>query len=166
MKLENDNHIYRDVYMILKNSNSTGISFLEKSFFILPQEAVKGYPEKLIHIGHHIRKRRIELGMSQRELAKLFEVTEETIYNWENGKKTPALKFIPKIIAFLGYVPFRCESEDLIERLKFYKFINGLTVEELAERLSKHPDQVRAWLTGRRKPSRKNEETIRKFLEK
>jgi len=118
----------------------------------------------LDHLGKHIRKRRLELGLTQKEVGEFFGVSEETIYNWESGKKQPDLKLMPKVIKFLGYIPFEPEGDDLISRLKFYKLVNGLTVEELAEKISKHPDQVRAWLTGRRKPSRKNEKWLEEFL--
>lgn len=149
--------------IILKNSYSTRSPFIEISLFILPQKLIKGYPEKLDHLGKHVKKRRLELELMQKEVGKFFGISEETIYNWESGRNQPDIKLIPKIIKFLGYVPFEPEGGDLISRLKFYKLINGLTVEGLAERLSKHPDQVRAWLTGRRKPSRKNEKWIEGF---
>ena len=150
--------------IILKDSFLTVTSFLKVSLSILPQELIKGYPEKLNHLGEHVRKRRLELGLTQKEVGKFLGVSEETVYNWESGKKQPDVKLIPKIIKFLGYVPFEPEGDDLISRLKFYKLINGLTVEGLAERISRHPDQVRSWLTGRRKPSRKNEKWIEEIL--
>ncbi len=116
------------------------------------------------HLGEHIRKKRLELGLTQKEVGKIFGVSEEAVYNWESGRSRPDLKLVPKIIKFLGYIPFKPEGDDLISRLKFYRLVNGLTVEELAERISKHPDQVRVWLTGRRKPSEKNRKWLEEFL--
>jgi len=150
--------------MILKDSCSIGTPLLKVSISILPQEIIKGYPEKVERLGEHIRKRRLELGLTQKEVADTFGVSKDTICNWEKGKSFPDLKVIPKIIKFLGYNPFRPEGDDLISRLKFYRLVNGLTVEELAERISKHPDQVSAWLAGRRKLSKKNRKWLEEFL--
>jgi len=45
----------------------------------------KDYPANPKTIGEHIRKRRMDLGLMQREVAKIIGVTESTIWNWENG---------------------------------------------------------------------------------
>lgn len=41
------------------------------------------------------------------EVAKIIGVTESTVWNWEHGTE-PELRNMPKIIEFLGYVPFEC----------------------------------------------------------
>ena len=114
--------------IILKNSYSTRSPFIEISLSILPQKLIKSYPEKLDHLDKHVKKRRLELELMQKEVGKFFGISEETIYNWESRRNQPDIKLIPKIIKFLGYVSFEPEGDDLINRLKFYKFINGLTV--------------------------------------
>lgn len=67
-------------------------------------------------IGEHIRKRRFDLGLLQIEVTKQIGVTKSTVWNWEHGTE-PKLRHIPKIIEFLGYMPFECQG-DTIGRLK------------------------------------------------
>jgi len=55
-------------------------------------------------LGEKLRRRRIELGLQQKEVAARLGVTASTVWNWEHGwaiRKT----FIPRIFAFLGYNP-------------------------------------------------------------
>jgi transcriptional regulator with XRE-family HTH domain len=58
-------------------------------------------------LGEHIRKRRLELRLSQKEAAKRLGYRWTTVLNWENGKRKPGVERIPDIIAFLGYDPFQ-----------------------------------------------------------
>lgn len=72
----------------------------------------RGYPEKPESIGGHIRKRRMDLGLFQREVAAMVGVKTESVYGWERGVE-PELRFMPNIITFLGYVPFHCPKDTL-----------------------------------------------------
>lgn len=65
-------------------------------------------------------------------------VTESTVWNWEHGRE-PELKYIPKIIEFLSYVPFEY-PEDPIGRLRYFKLVNGLSYERLNELMGKDPE--------------------------
>jgi len=58
-------------------------------------------------LGEQIKKRRLELGLSQKEASKVLGVTSFTVLNWEKGKTEPLPQFMPKIILFLGYDPAR-----------------------------------------------------------
>lgn len=44
------------------------------------------YPKKLITLGDHIKATRLDRGLFQKDLAKLWDCTESTIYNWENDR--------------------------------------------------------------------------------
>lgn len=44
-----------------------------------------GYPQELLTIGDHIRKKRMDLGLLQREVAAKIGVAESTVWNWEHG---------------------------------------------------------------------------------
>jgi len=96
----------------------------------------------------------MDLGLLQREVAEVIGVKEYSIYNWERGIE-PELRFVPKIIEFLGYVPFDC-PDDTLGKLAYYKRINGLSYEKLAARVGIHFEQIQAWLTGRTRPNRKS----------
>ncbi|MDI6889485.1 MAG: helix-turn-helix transcriptional regulator [Thermodesulfovibrionales bacterium] len=85
-----------------------------------------------------MRKRRLDLGLLQIEVARMIGVTESTVWNWEHGRE-PELKYIPKIIEFLSYVPFEY-PEDPIGRLRYFKLVNGLSYERLNELMGKDPE--------------------------
>ena len=56
-------------------------------------------------IGEHIKKRRLELGFEQEQVAAEVGVTWLSVSNWERGIYRPAKKAMVPIIAFLGYDP-------------------------------------------------------------
>lgn len=49
--------------------------------------------------------RRLELNLLQREVAQRLGVKTDTILNWEHNRTTPTLRYLPRVIAFLGYDP-------------------------------------------------------------
>lgn len=56
-------------------------------------------------IGEHIKRRRLELHLLQRDVAGLIGVHPESVKNWERGVLKPMIRHLPKIIEFLGYTP-------------------------------------------------------------
>jgi transcriptional regulator with XRE-family HTH domain len=66
---------------------------------------IPGYPATLDHIGHHLRRRRLDLGLCQKEAAHRLGVHPGGLGNWEHGRTTPADRFMPTVIRFLGYNP-------------------------------------------------------------
>lgn len=56
-------------------------------------------------LGEQIKKRRLELGLSQKEVGDMLGVTSFTVLNWEKGKTEPLPQFVSKIILFLGNDP-------------------------------------------------------------
>ncbi|MGH9632865.1 MAG: helix-turn-helix domain-containing protein, partial [Bryobacteraceae bacterium] len=77
--------------------------------------ANEAYPKSLVTIGDHIRKKRLELGLKQRDLAALIGVDKMSIWNWENNESRPALRYVPAVIRFLGYDPLP-EIPDALDR--------------------------------------------------
>ena len=65
----------------------------------------KAYPKQLLTIGDHVRKRRLDLKLFQRELAEMVGVQEVDVCKWENNKVMIPESCQEKIIAFLGYNP-------------------------------------------------------------
>lgn len=59
------------------------------------------YPEVPKTLGEHLKKRRIERGMSTWDLAGEFRVCQATINNWEGDRSVPAIRFDPAIARFL-----------------------------------------------------------------
>jgi DNA-binding XRE family transcriptional regulator len=66
----------------------------------------KGYPTSPKTVGEMIRKRRLDLGLLQREVAVRIECDTDTVTNWEKGRSTPDLKHVAKLVEFLGINPF------------------------------------------------------------
>jgi DNA-binding XRE family transcriptional regulator len=52
-----------------------------------------------------VKKRRLDLGLLQKEVAEKIGPDPWTIANWEKGKTEPGARIIPAIIGFLGYDP-------------------------------------------------------------
>jgi transcriptional regulator with XRE-family HTH domain len=52
-----------------------------------------------------MRKRRLDLGLLQREVALRIGVDVTSVNNWERGRASPNLRAIPAVIRFLGYTP-------------------------------------------------------------
>jgi transcriptional regulator with XRE-family HTH domain len=116
-----------------------------------------------VTLGDHLRRRRLELGLYQKDVAVRLGVTPSTIWNWEHGMD-PEIRFIPRIIGFLGYVPFDC-PEDTLGKLSWFKKVKGLSCEKLGELLGRGTEQLEDWLSGKVRPNRKNEEIIDTFLQ-
>ncbi len=117
---------------------------------------------KPITLGDHLRRRRIELGLYQKDVATRLGVTTSTVWNWEN-RGSVDLRFTPRVIEFLGYNPIP-QPEDLLEKLAWYKQVNGLTLEQLGAKMGRDPEQLADWLSGRHFPCRRNREEIEEFL--
>jgi transcriptional regulator with XRE-family HTH domain len=126
-----------------------------------PEELVK----EPVTLGDHMRRRRLELGLYQKDVAAQIGVTTSTIWNWENNWSSITLSCMPKVIEFLEYnpVPF---PEDLMERLAWYKQVKGLSLEQLGAEMGRDPEQLSDWLSGRHNPCRRNREAIENFLKK
>lgn len=52
-------------------------------------------------LGEQIKKKRLELNLSQKEVGKMLGVTSFTVLNWEKGKTELLGRFMPKVVLFL-----------------------------------------------------------------
>lgn len=80
------------------------------------------YPRELRTLGDHLRKRRFDLGLRQRDVARLLGVDEMTVNNWERGRTTPAPRLREGIIAFLNWAPLKPVREKSIEPMPALPF--------------------------------------------
>ena len=125
----------------------------------------RAYPLELKTIGDHLRKRRLDLGLLQREVAKEIGVTTCTIQYWETNRVVPALRFRPRIVSFLGYDP--CEEsvpDSAGGRIKAYRERFGLSRKKLAALLDIDGSTVAGWETHKHTPMKKSLELIERFL--
>ena len=116
---------------------------------------MSGYPQIIKRVGDHLRKRRLDLKLLQKEVADRIGVDEITIYYWENNRVKPSLTSIPKIIEFLGYIPFDTESNSLGEQIVIYRRIHGLSQRKLARFLGIDYTSIGHWERGEHWPSKK-----------
>ncbi len=121
------------------------------------------YPKELKTLGNHIRKSRLNQGLTQRQVAGIIGVNKGTIGNWEIGVTQPAVHCISKIIDFLGYAPY-CPPKSLGERLIQARKSLGLTQKQLAKILGVDPTSIRDWECGVHKPVKKSLKIIQKFF--
>jgi DNA-binding XRE family transcriptional regulator len=105
----------------------------------------KAIPKELVSYGDHIRKRRIKLGLSQSEVARIINVQTDTITNWELNRFSPLLIHVPKIIQFLGYTPNIANENPIIK----YRIENGITQKEMARILKVDPGTLARFEKGR-----------------
>jgi len=110
------------------------------------------YPERPISIGDHIRKKRMELKLLQKDLARICGVSEDCITNWEKNRNTPQIQYYPRIINFLGYLPFDVDLKTLPGKLKAYRYIKGLSQKQLGIILGVDGATVCSWELEENKP--------------
>lgn len=79
-----------------------------------------------------MKKRRLDLGLLQEDVARRVGVNKWTVLNWETGKTCPEVRFYPGIISFLGYDPLP-KGETFQERLKAARQARGLSWKWLAQ---------------------------------
>ena len=124
------------------------------------------YPKYLVTLGDHLRNRRLDLGLRQFDVARKPGANKDTVHNWESGHTSPALRYIPKIIEFLGHVT---ENEPrgslhLPDRLKAYRWVRGVSQKDLALILGVDESTVWHWEQGGTRPSEENTARIEALL--
>jgi len=75
--------------------------------FKLPQQ--RGFIDIPTTVGEHIRKKKMELGLFQTDVARMFNVSAGCITYWENNRSEPQINYYPLIIEFLGYFPLHID---------------------------------------------------------
>ena len=89
-------------------------------------------------LGDHIRKRRLDLGLLQEQVAEQIGVDKTTVYYWESNATSPRIDALPQIIKFLGYDPFPAPGS-MGEKLILARWRLGMTQKEMAKRLGIDP---------------------------
>jgi DNA-binding transcriptional regulator YiaG len=60
------------------------------------------YPKNPKNFGEQIRKKRMDMRLTMREIAKRLGVSETTVYNWEIRNRKPYRRTEEKLRAILG----------------------------------------------------------------
>ena len=122
------------------------------------------YPKNLQTIGDHLRKRRLDLKLLQREVASKLGVDTLTICNWETNRSNPRLYLIPKVIEFLENDPFPGMAITMGERIKQYRRKQGLSIKKLAKILDIDPTTLARWERGTKKTRKKTLDRLNHLL--
>ena len=119
------------------------------------------YPQNPQTFGEHLRKRRLDSGLLQRELAEKLGVTTQSIRFWETNTTRPMNEYMPRVIEFLGYDPSpKANSKDISEFLKRYRRKHGLSQRQLASVLGVDNSSISSWETGQHEPTEKSKQIL------
>lgn len=121
------------------------------------------YPKEIRTLGDHLRKRRLDLGLRQRQVALTLGVDAMTVNNWEVGRTAPKISFIPSIYDFLGYGPWE-PPEGFGRWLGQVRRGLGLSRRKLAQRLAVDVTTVDRWERGKGQPSGQLGARLRTFV--
>lgn len=101
----------------------------------------KAYPKQCLTLGDHLRAVRLDRKFSLPEVAGILGVSTDTVTCWELNRNAPQVHHMPRIIAFLGYLPEEETSDDLSlgTRVRTYRIAKGLTQKKLARELGLDP---------------------------
>lgn len=92
------------------------------------------------------------LKLLQKDVAKICGVTEDSITNWKKNRSAPQIQFFPRVIKFLGYLPFEIDMSMLPGRLKAYRYLNGPSQKQLGKILKVDGATVCSWELGETQP--------------
>ena len=124
------------------------------------------YPVSLTTLGDHIRKRRLDLNLLQKDVAIMLVVDTTTINNWERNRCQPRLYLFPRIAKFLGYSPFPTEAKTTIgEAIRAYRLMHGLSQKKMAKSLGIDPTTLTRWEKGKGRPGNKLHKRLVEMLE-
>ena len=98
------------------------------------------------HVGLHLKKRRLELGLSQPEVGRIIGTVADAITTWELGRHPPKIMYAPKIIKFLGYNPYpKHETETFGGKVKLCRLLLGFSHRKMAKVLNAHLGTIAHW---------------------
>jgi transcriptional regulator with XRE-family HTH domain len=107
----------------------------------------KDFADSPQSLGQHLKRRRRELGLLQREAAEQMGILKDTYGNWENGKTEPVAAHFQPVVTFLGYDPSP-EARTLAERLGAKRRGLGVTFDQIASHLGWDPATLTRYLNG------------------
>lgn len=99
-------------------------------------------------VGEHIRKKRLNDGLTQKQVGELIGVNACTILNWEKSKTKPTPRDWPSIAAFVGYEIFP-DAQTIAEKLRVERLRRGWSRKVAAKELGLDESTLRDWEAGK-----------------
>jgi len=119
-----------------------------------------GYPANPKTIGEMIRKRRLDLGLGQMEVAEIVGCSQATVTNWEKGHGAPRINHMAGVIKFLGFNPLP-DGGTVAQRLVNHRKAHGLTQKAFAAQIGVDQGTLAKWERGEREPKGKYAEAVK-----
>jgi transcriptional regulator with XRE-family HTH domain len=107
----------------------------------------KDYADEPQTIGEHIKKRRLETGLTQAQAAARLGVSASALLHWETGKKLPLPRMLGQLTSFLGYDPFPAPAT-IPERLFNERQKRGWSIRAAARQVGVDPGTWGDWERG------------------
>jgi transcriptional regulator with XRE-family HTH domain len=99
-----------------------------------------------------IRKRRLDLGLRQADVAEIIGCDTMTVVNWEKSHTAfPQINHMAGVVRFLGFDPMPTGAT-LAERLVNFRTSQGKTQKAFAAELGVDPSTLAKWERGERQP--------------
>ena len=121
-----------------------------------------GYPTELKTIGDHLRAKRMDLNIHQKLQSTQLGCGHLSLVNWELNHHQPTLKFMPKIVEFLGYDPLP-KPKGFMEELDRYRVLKGWSINRLALKIGIPYDSLKYWFKDNHPPTSSNMSRIESF---
>jgi transcriptional regulator with XRE-family HTH domain len=113
-----------------------------------PMPPPRGYPRVFRTLGDHLKKVRLDRELEQDQVARELGASVQTLINWEKNHTRVSTRFVPRVVAFLGYDP-RGEAGQIGDRIRMLRERQGLSQAALAAKLDLNASTVTAWERGR-----------------
>jgi DNA-binding XRE family transcriptional regulator len=139
------------------------VPFCRQTPLTLKALRVRDYSQNPQTLGEHLKKRRRELGLLQREAAERMGVSTDTVVNWEKDKTEPVAAQFRPVAAFLGYDPTPA-PQTLADRLEAKQRTLGASLAQVARHLGWDPGSLRRYLDGTWRISPNRRDTLEAFL--
>jgi transcriptional regulator with XRE-family HTH domain len=123
------------------------------------------YIENPSCVGEEIKNKRLLLGLTQEETAERIGVARNAIIDWENTNTKPTIEFYPGIIEFLEYMPFYIDTSTVGGKVRDYRFRNGLSLEQLAQKIPIGSATIFRLENGKGLPNKKTRKALRKIMD-
>jgi len=114
-------------------------------------------------LSKHLRKRRLELGLLQQDVAVRLNACVWTYRNWENGRTTPGAIIYRRIVEHLGYYPHPTPRTLGFRLLKIRRCL-GLTSRQAAQLADVDHGTFLMWECGRWTPTVRTRAKVDQFL--
>ncbi|MFN0214171.1 MAG: helix-turn-helix domain-containing protein [Saprospiraceae bacterium] len=115
-------------------------------------------------LGDHLRKVRLDRGLSQLDVSVILKVSTDMVTCWELNRNQPTAKFAKAIIDFLGYVPFKVEDCSIGKQLFYARLISGKTQKQVAKIIGCDASNLRYIELDQRKPQNEIQKKIQEYI--